>query len=128
MTKTHYKNIEEALRELRPEDKVLKILSNKYAVVQSRFIGGGLDTPSVCGLNESKIHFYCKWFNEAKANFAMVARMPSIERKMIAFYTNPKLQVGCEWRRITIDNRKYKRHYRKIHQLLKANYRNDWLK
>jgi len=79
-------------------------------------------------LKESSIVFYCKWSNEAKATFNMVASEPNIRKEAVAYYTNPKLQIGCEWRMKTVDNRKRKRHYRKIHQLLKANYKQDWLK
>jgi hypothetical protein len=125
----YYTSIEEALAELRHEDKVVKILSNKYAVVQSAFIGGGYDTPSVCGLHKNKIYFYCKWFNEAKASFNHWESIPNIQRTIIAYYTNPQQKLGYVYRNKTIDNRKVKRYYRKIKQLLKLHYSNSsWIK
>jgi hypothetical protein len=128
MSKQHFKNIEEALKVLRPNDLVDTILSNKFAIVQPAYDNGRYDSTHVCGLNESEIHFYCKWYGEAKAQFIEVAKMPNTKQQMIAYYTNVKLQLGCDWRLKTIDNRKYKRQYRKLHQLLKANFDNSWLK
>lgn len=122
--KKFYTNIEEALKELRPEDKVVKILNNKFAVVQSSFIGGGYDTPSVCGLYKNTIYFYCKWFNEAKDAIYRAESLPNVERRLLAFYTNVKLQLGCKWSFVNEDHRKYKRDFRRIKKLLLIDYPN----
>ncbi len=124
---THFNNIEEALKELRPEDKVVKILSNKFAVVQSAYENGTFDTPSVCGLDKHTIYFYTKWYNEAKASFLRVEEMPNTKRVLWAFYTDVKRQTGCAYRYKTSDNRRYKRDFRKIHKLLKENFNNQFL-
>jgi hypothetical protein len=52
------KNIVNALNKQRPNDKILKVLSNKFAVVKPAYINGNFDEPQVCGLHNGIIYFY----------------------------------------------------------------------
>ena len=52
------KNITDALKNQRPNDKVIKILSNKFAIVKSSFTDGTFDKPKICGLHNGIVYFY----------------------------------------------------------------------
>ena len=52
------KNITDALKNQRPNDKVIKVLSNKFAIVESSYTNGSFDKPKICGLHDNIIYFY----------------------------------------------------------------------
>lgn len=52
-----YKDIKTALESERPNDKIVKILSNKFAIVQSMYENGKFAEISICGLEDQKIFF-----------------------------------------------------------------------
>lgn len=115
--KPKFTNIVDALKELRPNDKPVKVLSNKFAIVMPAYEDGGFADKTVMGLDKDVVYSYCSE-RDAQIHIESVADMPNIEREMIAYYADVKLQLGSVWRCKTRDNRRYKRHYRKIQRLL----------
>lgn len=53
-----FKNIEQALIIDRPNDKIIKVLNNKYAIVSAVFDNGKFEKPQICFLNNGTIFFY----------------------------------------------------------------------
>jgi hypothetical protein len=110
---SYHTNISDALKVLRPEDKVIKIISNKYAIIRSAYEGGGFDEPHICGLYKNKIVSYCYMVNTSfKTMFNKVEGMPNTTPINWAYDTKPYYRTKIN------DNRKYKRHFRKINSLL----------
>jgi len=116
--KNHFTHINAALATLRPQDKVVKILSNKFAIVQAAFEDGKLDSPCVCGLNEDKIEFYLNVLSRNQTIFSDIEEMENVRKVNMSFYANPKLGIGRVWKRVLVDNRNQKRIYRKLNRLL----------
>lgn len=114
---THYKNIEQALLAERPTDKVVKILSNKFAIVQTMFTDGKFDAPSLCGLNKKTIYFY--GHEDIKGGFGFVKQyakkvvdeMPNAQNVSISYTHLPYYVVTKR------SNKRYKKAYRKILKL-----------
>jgi hypothetical protein len=111
-------NISEALKTQRPNDRVIKILSNKFAIVQSIYDNGSFeDLHSLCGLDNGTVFFYGK--AEAFGKFTNLKRwieqhvvpMPNTTLYPLYRYDLPTVVK-------TTDNRKYKRVHRKILTLI----------
>lgn len=122
---TKHKNIEEALKSDRPNDKVVRIINNKFALVQSAFTNGQFDDTSLCGLDNGTIYFYGKtdnrytainkefragWYS-LKRYAEQVMQMPNTEVKMIGYHNEPIYRFKTQ------NNRHYKQAYRKILKL-----------
>jgi len=54
----YYKNVKDALKELRSTDKIESVLSNKFAIVKSLYENGDYSEPAICGLIDQKIKFF----------------------------------------------------------------------
>jgi hypothetical protein len=110
----YYKNIREALINERPTDKIVSILSNKYAIVQSLYTNGVYSEPSICGLDKNKIYFYGNiyrdntWKNLKAYIVNKVLTMPNHENRMTG-YNHIK-----EYVLKSVNNKRYKKNYRKI--------------
>lgn len=111
-----YTNISDALKGLRSDDKITEIISDRYALVRSKYISGNYSEPSICLLSNDgrKIYFisnvdkksYSKWFKDHICN------MPKIKREGLFYNKYPY------WRVKTIDNRNYIKHHRKLYRLI----------
>lgn len=116
----YYKNIVEALEVERPGDKILKQLSNNFAIVQSMYENGTYeDQASIMGLSKNipmcygkadrkslnKFSFLISWINEK------VKTMGNTEKIGMAYGIHP-------WIIKIQDNRKYKQQYFKLLKLL----------
>ena len=51
-------NIKDALKNQRKDDKIIKVLSNKFALVQASYTNGTFTEPQICGLHNGVIYFY----------------------------------------------------------------------
>lgn len=117
-----YKTILEALESERPNDKIIKTLSNKFAIVQSVYENGTYeDCHSIAGLDNGTIYFYGKTY---KGQFTqlkewVIDRLNSLhntQMQRIGYYPN---DFGTPTERFKIqDNRKYKRVHRKLLSLI----------
>jgi hypothetical protein len=113
----HYKNIEEALKVERPTDKVIKILSNKFAIVKSMYTDGTFETSStVMGIGRGTGVFTFGKLENMKAWCKRTESLPSIEH--IGWWLiNP--QTKQQYHKIVHSkNSKYKQNYRKLLKLI----------
>jgi hypothetical protein len=60
MKPKYYKNISEALPIERPDDKIVKIIDNKFAIIKPMFTDGTYDKPSIMYLHINCIHTFGK--------------------------------------------------------------------
>jgi hypothetical protein len=114
----HYKTIEQARKVLRPSDKLVKILSNKYMIAKSSLVGGGFADETVFGLDQNIIYAYGDPVSLKRLD---VEAISSIKRNVWCFYRKSHGEVLYNteaWRVKTQDNRGYKRRLRKIKSLL----------
>ena len=115
------KNIVEALKNQRPNDKVIKILSNKFAIVQGAYIGGGFDVPAVCGLHNGTIYFYG---NLDTIKQFYTNNIEPMQNEYIGIYYDPFIQNGYKtykFKRKFIKHNRYKMQYRRILKLIFLN-------
>ena len=115
--RAHYKNITEALKVERPTDKIIKILSNKFAIVKCMYTDGTYEKEShVMGIGKGTTVFSHGTLSTMKAWCRRVQEYPNIKKSgwdMI----NP--QTGRRYYHIYNENfRKYKQTYRKIAKLI----------
>jgi len=116
--KPNFTNIEQALKADRPTDKIIKILNNKFAIVQSAFTNGTFDVPSLCGLDNGKVYFYGHQDrNSTKFGFVkqyakkVVDTMPNCERKLVGYNHLAHYVLHSQ------NNKHYKKAFRKILKL-----------
>jgi len=113
----HYKNIEDALKVERPTDKVIKILSNKFAIVKCMFEDGTYTRQSyIMGIGKGTDVFSYGCLEFMKAWCKRVAEYPACTH--IGWYLiNP--QTKREYYKICHSKQsKYKQIYRKISKLI----------
>jgi hypothetical protein len=116
-----FKNIHEALLNDRPNDKIVKVLSNKFAIVQSVFTNGEFDTMSLCELNNGVIYFRGHedkkggfgWLKNYMLNY--VHTKPNFDFVLIGYNHLP-----CMVRKTT-SLKKIKKSYKKALHVLSAN-------
>lgn len=115
--RAHYKNIEEALKVERPEDKVVKILSNKYAVVRSKFTDGTFEKePHVMFIDKGTDVFSAGTLSNMKRWCAVVEEYPRCNH--IGWWLiNPQTKEQY-YKIIHSKTSKYKRLYRKLSKLI----------
>ena len=106
----HFKSIEEALPHLRPGDKLVKVLSNKFAFVEPVYTDGKFAPKSLMGLHNNVIHTYHQ-------NIEYVLSLPNIERRMYC-YNHSENGKPINYLFKTIDYRQHKHDYRIIQKLL----------
>jgi hypothetical protein len=113
----HYKNIEEALKIERPTDKVVKILSNKFAVVKCMFTDGTFEKEQhVMFIDKGTEVFSAGILTNMKRWCARVEESPRCTH--IGWYLiNP--QTKRDYYKIVHSKMsKYKRLYRKLSKLI----------
>lgn len=71
------KNIEQALIINRPDDKIVKILNNKYAIVNAAFDNGTFDKDVICFLSNGTVYFYPALVSEFNQWFKYVLNIRS---------------------------------------------------
>jgi len=114
----HYKNIEEALKVERPTDKVVKILSNKFAVVKIMFENGSFAPQSyIMGIGKGTTVFSYGTLENMKDWCRRVAEYPNSKWTSIC-YNFPENKRYAYWLMKREDYRKYKQCYRKILELI----------
>ncbi len=113
----HYKTIEEALKIERPTDKIVKILSNKYAVVKGMFKDGTFEKePYVMFIDKGTGVFSAGILTNMKRWCARVEEYPSC--KHIGWYLiNPQTKREY-YKTVHSKQSKYKRLYRKLSKLI----------
>lgn len=113
----HYKNIEEALKVERPTDKIIKILSNKFAVVKCMYTDGTYERESHImsigkGTNVTSVGYLKNMISWCKH----VQTYPNVQP--IGWYLiNPQTKRNY-YKVIWTDYRKYKHDYRRLLKLL----------
>jgi hypothetical protein len=113
----HYKNITEALAAERPGDIVVKVLSNKFAVVRSALVGGGHDTEKfVMGINGGTGVFSYGNLKNLPSWCKQVELMRNIQ-PIGWWLINPQTK-GQYYKIVNHNYRKYKQCYRKISKLI----------
>ena len=110
----YYKSIEEALPILRPGDKLVKVLNNKFAFVKPVYENGKFGDERLMGLNDNTIFTY---FHKAGHVRSMI-KMPSIKPEMWCMDHSDNGKP-YHWLIYITDNRKLRHTYRKIAKLLK---------
>jgi len=114
----HYKTIEEALKIERPTDKVVKILSNKFAVVKIMFENGSFAPQSyIMGIGKGTTVFSYGTLENMKDWCRRVAEYPNSKWTSIC-YNFPENKRYAYWLMKREDYRKYKQCYRKILELI----------
>jgi hypothetical protein len=115
--KKHYKNIEEAMKIERPDDIVVKVLSNKFAVVMCALVGGKHDTEKyVMGINGGTTVFSFGNIKNLPSWCKEVESRPNIE-PIGWWLINPQTKKEY-YKIVNTDYRKYKQDYRKISKLI----------
>lgn len=109
-----FKTIEEALPVLRPGDKLVKKLSNKFAWVQSVYENGTYGERRIMGLQNEKIYSYHSNYRDIE-NYLL--RVPNISRELWCF-DHSKNGKSMDWLVKTRDFRTYKRQLRKLLTLI----------
>ena len=113
----HYKNIEEALKIERPTDKVLKILSNKFAIVKMMYEDGTYTRQSYImgiGRGTSVYSFGCLEF--MKQWCRRVEEYPACSHTGW-YMINPQTKREY-YKTYHVKNSKMKQTYRKILELI----------
>lgn len=112
MAEPTVKNIKEAMRCLRPHDKISRVLSNKFCTAYRAFEDGTFDTHvTYFGLNNGIVSSYPR-------NPKFVELWPNIENQMWCMNGNSS-GAKLRWVLYHVDNRKYKRDCKKLSKLLK---------
>lgn len=112
-----YKTIQEALAAERPTDRIVKVLSNKFAIVESLFENGTYDVPAVAGLcYDQKIKFFGKPYMTGHWSLKLwienrLETLPNVQMQATTYYGGITV---FKWS----DHRKYKQEYRKLAKLL----------
>lgn len=109
-----FKSIEEALPVLRPGDKLVKKLSNKYAHVKPLNTDGSFSGQMIMGLRNGMIYSYPSNYDDIKRHLEAI---PNIERQMIC-YDHSENGKPYHYLVKSIDYRRYKGELRKILTLI----------
>lgn len=109
-----HKNITEAMGELRPNDKIVRVLSNKFAVVKAQFTSGNYDKPCIMGLHNGKIYTYVMNVNHWQDKVKQVLARPNIEKYWVDFVEDGVYKVKIK----KAKNTSYKKQYRKLEKLM----------
>lgn len=117
MMRKHYKTIEEALKIERPTDKVIKILSNKFAITQPIYENGKFAPSYVMGIGKGTTVFSYGSLVNMKDWCRSVAEKPNGKWISIC-YNFPENKRYALWLMKREDYRKYKQDYRKISKLI----------
>lgn len=113
----HYKSIEEALKIERPTDKVVQILSNKFAIVKSMYTDGTFEPkPTVMGIGKGTGVFAFGKLENMKVWCNRVETLPKIEH-VGWWLINPQTKQQY-YKIVHSKNSKYKQNYRKILKLI----------
>lgn len=114
----HYKTIEEALKVERPKDIVVKILSNKFAIVKAAYENGKFDEDlKIMGIDGgTTVYSFCSLV-DAKERAREIEDKPNVYGKSIC-YDFPANKKYAIWLYKHIDRRKYKQSFRKISRLI----------
>lgn len=113
----HYKNIEEAMKVERPGDKIVKVLSNKFAIVQSVFTDGKFDTEkTVMGIGKGTEVYTFGYLSNMKRHCEQVERSRNIE-SIGWWLINPQTK-DMYYKIVHHNYRKYRQNYRKIAKLI----------
>ena len=109
-----FKTIEEALPVLRPGDKLVKKLSNKFAYVQSLYTDGTYSEICIMGLQNGEIITY---HNSRDTINAFLTSTPNVEKTMWCFDHSAN---GKPYHYLVknFDYRKTKQHLRKLLTLI----------
>ena len=115
--RAHYKTIEEALKVERPTDQVVKILSNKFAVVKSMYTDGTFEKdPHVMFIDKGTGVFSGGVLANMKRWCTVVEEYPNC--KHIGWYLiNPQTKREY-YKTVHSKQSKYKRLYRKLSKLI----------
>lgn len=123
--KAHYKNISEALKAERPNDVIVKILNNKFAIVKCAYENGKIEIESsICSLDNNKIYFHGhsykgSWENLKDWLSERIEKLPNTISCRIGYYDNG---CGAPTERFKIqDNRKFKKDCKSLIRLLNNN-------
>ena len=108
-------NILNALKTQRPNDKVIKILSNKFAIVEAAYTDGTYSKKSVYGLHNKIV--YCYGQLDRIENF-YTSHLEGLKNGyQQTAYDRP--EGGIIYKRHFIKHNRQKRQYRKILNLIK---------
>lgn len=113
----HYKNITEALKIERPNDKVVEVLSNKFAIVKPAFIGGGFGDSYVMGIGKGTTVFSLCHLQNVREQIRTVSEVQNVTKSFICYNFPENKRYGVYLLK-TNDNRKYKQNYRKLEKCL----------
>lgn len=113
-----YKNISEALQNERPYDKVIEILSNKFAVVKIACTNGTyMQEHEIMGLGGNGIVYGYGKKSTIKNKIKHALSYPNIEPINIC-YNHSENGKPYHWLRKNMDNRKWKQTYRRLERLI----------
>jgi len=73
--KPKFKTIQAALIVDRPNDQIIKIFNNKFAIVKSAFDNGKFSEPQICFLNNGIIYFFPAELKELKKYIEYIFRL-----------------------------------------------------
>lgn len=115
--KKHYKNIEEALKVERPDDKVVKILSNKFAIIKSKFTNGTYDRQTIAGINGGTTVYHISSVENVKRWIKHVLSLPNTQKTQWCLNHSAN---GKKYHYVfkTSDNRKWKQNMRRLNKLI----------
>lgn len=116
--RVHYKTIEEALKVERPKDIVVKILSNKFAIVKAAYENGKFDEDlKIMGIDGgTTVYTFCSLI-EVKERAREIESKPNVFGQSICYDFPANKKFGL-WLYKHIDRRKYKQSFRKINRLV----------
>jgi hypothetical protein len=79
MQQQFYKNIEVAILATRPQDKIVRVINNKFAVIKNHFTSGDYSRPQVVFLREKTVYQFSPLEN-VKAAIENVLSWPNIHK------------------------------------------------
>jgi len=106
-------SIQDAMKQQRPHDKIVGVLSNKFAVVKAGYTNGGYETLTTLMFLDNGNVYTLNYLNNIKRAYEKHYKtLPNITTKHW-YLTNGKTKS------VINDNRKIKHTYRKAIELLK---------
>jgi len=111
-----YKHIQQAMVELRPGDKIVKVLSNKFCIAKILCTNNTYTKEHVFGLNNKLVYGYGQLEN-IKQSIEYWEKQPQIDKSKWCFDHS---ENGKPYHYLVkvCDNRKIKQQYRKLKKLL----------
>lgn len=109
----HHKNILDALKEQRPTDKIVGILSKKVALSRSMYTDGTYDKPVLMVLRDGKVYSAC-YPEDAERYIKYLLNIPKFEPSM-------RYIGDGKYRRIMNDNRAFIKRHRQFAHTLQSN-------